>query len=231
MKSPKETTTTAVRVRWYDDACGAAHGLELLGERWALLIVRELMFGPRRFGALRAGLPGISAKVLGERLQGLQRAGIVVPRTLPPPASTPVYELTSWGYEAEPIFVTLGRWATRSPTHDPSLPLSAASLMLSFRTMFDARRAEGMQAVIGFRFEDDGFRVTIGAQGLQAARGETDGADALITAAPATVAAVVYGGLPFEQARASGALAVDGDGPLAAQFTGLFLLPGKALAS
>ena len=119
--------------RWYDDACGTALGLELVGERWSLLIVRELMFGGRRFSELRAGLPGISANILTMRLEGLERVGIVQRRMLPPPASTQVYELTPWGYEAEVVLQDLGRWATRSPLHDPTLPLSAASIMMSFR--------------------------------------------------------------------------------------------------
>lgn len=228
MKSQKATDLAAAKPRWYDDACGAAHGLELLGERWALLILRELMFGPRRFGAIRGGLPGISAKVLTERLNGLQQAGIVMQHTLPPPASTPVYELTPWGYEAEPIFITLGRWAARSPTHDPSLPLSAASLMLSFRTMFDLRRANGLKATVGFRFEADGFRVTVDAHGLRAVRGDPVGADAVIAATPPTVAAVVYGSLPLRQAQASGTLTLEGDRVLIEWFAALFPLPRKA---
>src|SRR4051794_30434694 len=108
--------------RRYEDACGAAHALDLVGERWALLVMRELMLGPKRFGDIKGGLPGISANVLTQRLEGLEAAGVLVRRKLPPPASTRVYELTPWGYEAEPIFQTLGRWAARSPTHDPSLP-------------------------------------------------------------------------------------------------------------
>src|SRR5918997_4932868 len=119
----------------YDDACGTAHALDLIGERWALLVMRELMLGPKRFSDIRADLPGISANVLTQRLEGLEAAGVLVKKRLPPPASAQVYELTPWGYEAEPIFQALGRWAARSPTHDPSLPLSSVSLLLSFRTM------------------------------------------------------------------------------------------------
>src|SRR5215212_4396805 len=93
--------------RSYDDACGAAHALELLGERWALLVMRELMLGPKRFGQLKADLPGISANVLTQRLESLEAAGVLTRRKLPPPASTQVYELTRWGYESEPIFQAL----------------------------------------------------------------------------------------------------------------------------
>src|SRR5690349_20210304 len=99
------------------------------------------MFGPRRFNELRESLPGISANVLGQRLEGLEAEGILVRRQLPSPANAQVYELTPWGYESEPIFQTMGRWAARSPTHDPRLPLSSVSLLLSFRTMIDAKRA------------------------------------------------------------------------------------------
>ncbi|MGU3544106.1 winged helix-turn-helix transcriptional regulator [Methylobacterium sp. A52T] len=218
----------AARPRWYDDACGAAHGLELLGERWALLIVRELMFGPRRFGAIRGALGGISAKVLTERLQGLKQAGIVIQRTLPPPASTPVYELTPWGYEAEPIFSVLGRWAARSPSHDPALPLSAASLMLSFRTMFDPAQASGFEATIGFRFDEDAFRVTVSEGELHAARADPIGADAVVGAAPPAIAAIVYGGLPLADAETSGQVLLEGDRDVVQRFAGLFPLPRKA---
>src|SRR5215212_3735602 len=158
MKSQKETKKglTASR-RSYEDACGAAHALDLVGERWALLVMRELMLGPKRFTDLRADLPGISANVLTQRLEGLEAAGVLVRRKLPPPASVQVYELTPWGYESEPVLQALGRWAVRSPRHDPSLPLSAVSLMLSFRTMLDPARAQGLEARIGFHIGAESF--------------------------------------------------------------------------
>src|SRR5215208_5385443 len=125
MKSQKITLREPHPRRSYEDACGAAHALDLVGERWALLVIRELLLGPKRFSDLRADLPGISANTLTHRLEGLEEIGLVVRRRLPPPANAQVYELTPWGYEAEPIIQTLGRWATRSPGHDPGLPLSA----------------------------------------------------------------------------------------------------------
>src|SRR3546814_11454048 len=103
------------------------------------------MFGGRRFTDLRAGLPGISAKVLTERLEGLERAGVVQRRQLPPPAATQIYELTEWGYQAEDAIKALGRWAAASPDHDTTLPLSAASLKMSFSTMFDPERAADLE--------------------------------------------------------------------------------------
>src|SRR3954452_18824030 len=182
MKSQKDTKKglTAAR-RSYEDACAAAHALDLVGERWALLVMRELMLGPKRFSDLRADLPGISAAVLTQRLEGLEAAGVLVRRKLPRPASVHVYELTPWGYESEPIFQALGRWAARSPKHDPSLPLSAVSLFLSFRTMFDPGRARGLNARIGFRFGAETFVVGIARGRFKVARGALDPAQVTFT--------------------------------------------------
>src|SRR5687768_5337480 len=172
MKSEKITKKfEAASRRRYEDACGAAHALDLVGERWALLVMRELMLGPKRFSDLRADLPGISANVLTQRLEGLEAAGVLIRRKLPPPASVQVYELTPWGYESEPIFQALGRWAARSPEHDPSLPLSAVSLLLSFRTMFDPERARGLDARIGLRLGEESFLVRIAEGKIRAVRG------------------------------------------------------------
>ena len=225
MKSEKITS------RWYDDACGTAHALELVGERWALLVIRELMFGGRRFADLRRGLPGISANVLTQRLQALEAAGVVARRILPPPASVQVYELSPWGYEAETFVQSLGRWAARSPGHDPTLPLSAASLMMSFRTMFVAERAENVSVTLAFRLGNVPFVTSVKAGVLTIGRGEPDAADAVVTASPEAVAGIVYGGLPTGDAIASGALGVKGDVAAFARFTTLFVLPPKAVSN
>lgn len=207
--------------RWYDDACGTAHALELVGERWSLLIVRELMFGPRRFGELRAALPGISANTLTQRLDGLAAAGIAQRQKLPPPASVQVYGLTPWGYEAEEAIQALGRWAARSPGHDPTLPISPASLMLSFRTMF--RGSGGWQATIGFRFDAETFVVRVG-DTLDVTREEPAAADVTLRADPPTIAALVYGKVPLDQLP----IAVTGTAATARRFVDLFELPPKA---
>lgn len=214
--------------RWYDDACATAHALELLGERWTLLILRELMFGPRRFSELRAGLPGISANVLTQRLDGLEAAAIATHRLLPPPASAQVYELTPWGYESEPFIQAMSRWAARSPDHDPTLPLSAASMMLSFRTMIAAGRTAGLDATVGLRFGRDGFVARVADGGIAITRGEPDGVDTTFATDPATMASVVYGGRPLADAEAAGVLTLTGDRALAERFVTLFLLPAKA---
>jgi DNA-binding HxlR family transcriptional regulator len=213
--------------RRYEDACGAAHALDLVGERWALLVIRELMLGPKRFNDIRAGLPGISANVLTQRLEGLEAAGVLVRKRLPPPASAQVYELTPWGYEAEPIFQTLGRWAARSPTHDPSLPLSAVSLLLSFRTMLDADRVRGLDARIGLRVGGENFLIRIAEGNIRAVRGSAAGTDLILSGAAPTIAAAVYGGQKLEDLEAAGVLQIEGDRALAERFVTLFPLPAK----
>lgn len=223
----KITDGTPTRRR-YDDACAAAHALDLVGERWALLVMRELMLGPKRFGDIRAGLPGISANILTQRLEGLEGAGILRRRKLPLPASTQVYELTEWGYESEAIFQALGRWAARSPTHDPTLPFGAVSLMLSLRTMLDPARAVGLAARIDIVTGRDTFRLTLAEGTLEAERGRHAQADVTFTGEAAIIAAAIYGGQPLEALEAAGLLKVEGDRALAARFLTLFPLPPKA---
>lgn len=209
--------------RSYGDACGTAHGLELIGERWALLVLRELMLGPRRFSELRADLPGISANVLTQRLTELEERGLVIRRRLPRPANVQVYEATEWGLEAEPIVQTLGRWAARSPRHDPTLPISGVSILLSMRTMFDRQKIEGMTATIQFRFGSDSYVARIGNGEIDIAPGETEEADLTVEAdPPANLAAVMYGKASYDLITWSG------DRKLLDRFVDLFHLPPKA---
>lgn len=216
--------------RRYEDACGTAHALDLVGERWALLVMRELMLGAKRFGDLRADLPGISANVLTQRLEGLEAAGILVRRQLPPPASVQVYELTEWGYQSRPIMGALGRWAARSPAHDPGRHFSAVSLMLSFQAMGQPALLAGIDARIGFDLGRESFVATIRDGAVSPMRGDPDDVDLLFRGAPRAVAAAVYGGVPIAALEAEGALAIAGDRALAARFVTCFPLPPKAPA-
>ncbi|MBA3669402.1 MAG: helix-turn-helix transcriptional regulator [Sphingomonas sp.] len=220
LKNVTELAKSETR-RGYDDACGTAHGLELIGERWALLVLRELMLGPRRFSDLRADLPGISANVLTQRLGELEAKGLVRRTRLPPPANIQVYEATDWGLEAEPLIQTLGRWAARSPRHDPALPLSGVSLMLSFKTMIDAQRARKIDARIGFRFGRDTYVARLKKGAIKIARAPIKDCDLLFEGAPTALAAVVYGGQPLDL------IDVVGDHVLAERFVTLFPLPSK----
>ncbi len=214
--------------RLYDDACGIAHALDLVGERWALLVMRELLFGPKRFSDLRDSLPGISANVLTQRLEGLEASGLLVKRKLPPPAASQVYELTEWGYESEPVIRTLGKWAARSPMHDPTLPVSSVSIMLSMRTMFDGARTKGFAGSIGFQLEDESFVGRIADGRLELERGPHDGADAVFTGTARLLAAALYSGMPLTAMIDKNMLKVDGDLALAKKFVTFFPLPAKA---
>lgn len=229
MKLEKVTNPSdAIPKRWYDDACGMAFAMELIGERWALLILRELMYGPRRFSEIRKGVPGISANVLTQRLEGLEAAGVLVRRKLPPPASVQVYELTEWGKGSEAAMSALGRWAVRSPLHDPRLPLSGASLMMSFRTMLAPERAEGIDATIGFRIGPDLFDTRLHDGELDVARAEPGDVDLLFSADEArNIAAAVYAHIPLAELETAGALVIAGDRTLAERFVTLFPLPSK----
>ena len=201
--------------------------MELIGERWSLLIIRELMFGSRRFSDLRASLPGVSAKVLTERLAGLSDAGVLKRRKLPPPVSAQVYELSEWGYAAEPLIQELGRWAAMSAQHDPTLPLSPVSLMLSMRTMFNREKAHGIETVIGFDIAEEQFSATLHDGTLQISRGEVREADAVFRAPAAPVmAALLYAGVPVSQLERQG-LIIEGNRERALAYADIFELPDK----
>lgn len=202
--------------------------MELVGERWSLLVVRELMLGPRRFSDLRTSLPGISAKVLTERLGTLEEAGVLEKRLLPPPGKARVYELTEWGYAAEPLMQELGRWAAMSSQHDPMLPLSPVSLMLSLRTMFDPVRAEGIEAALGFEIAGEQFLAHLKDGVLPIERADPALAEAIFRAPAAPVmAALLYAGVPVAELESEAGLVIEGDRKLALRFAALFELPDK----
>jgi DNA-binding HxlR family transcriptional regulator len=207
--------------RRYDDACGLAHALELLGERWAMLVLRELAYGPRRFSELKADLQGISANVLTQRLTELEARGLVRKIKLPPPASVQVYQATGWGLEAIPVIASLGRWAARSPCHDPTLPMSHVSLIMSLQTLLSPALADGFRARIGFRLGEASYVTMLHDGRLAVERGEVADCDVTFTGRSSDVAAVIHGGAPFEMIR------IEGDMELAKHFTTLFPLPPK----
>lgn len=216
--------------RTYEDACAMAHGMDLIGERWALLIVRELILGPKRFTDLRAGLAGISPNVLTQRLEELEEHGIVTRRKLPPPAAAWVYELTQWGLQLETVIQALGRWAARSP-FKPTKGLGTDSLILSFRTMFDPKEAEGFSATVELRIGESQFHAKVARGQMRLVRGPADEPDCIIEADPESLAEVVYAGRKFADAVRSGDLKVEGDKSVAKRFLTLFPLPQPVAAS
>jgi len=207
--------------RRYDDACGLAHAMELLGERWAMLVLRELAYGPRRFSGLKADLPGISANVLAQRLGELEERRLVRKVKLPPPASVQVYEATEWGLEATPLIASLGKWAARSPLHDPTLPMSHVSVMMSLQTLLSPERAKGLEAAFGFRMGEVGYVATLADGRLAVERREAKDCDVTFVGSPSDIVAVIHGGAPFDL------ITVEGDMALARRFVTLFPLPPK----
>jgi DNA-binding HxlR family transcriptional regulator len=203
------------RTRAIEDGCGIAHASELLGQRWALLVVRELLLGPKRFTDLRTGLPDISPNVLGQRLRELEASGIVARRKLAPPAAAQVYELTEWGRELEPAVLSLGRWAS----HSPSFPLGAGmgpdSLVLALKTAFDPAKAEGLDATFELRLDEIPFVISVKEGRFEAARGEVDAADATIRSDTGAIAGIAFAGNRLAKELKSGTVAIDGDRPAA----------------
>ena len=217
-----------VSMRTYSEACAAAHALDLIGERWALLVVRELLLGPKRFTDLRAGLPHASPNVLAQRLRELERAGIVRRSKLPPPAASRVYELTEWGKELEEVILSLGRWGARSACRPREARLGVDSFILSLRTMFDAEAAEGLKALYELRFGEDRFYAEVSDGRFEVERGGAGQPDAIIEGDPATLAALVYEGRSLEEALRSGEIKIEGEREAVERFLGLFPLPAPA---
>ncbi|MEA2332632.1 MAG: hypothetical protein QOH58_2770 [Thermoleophilaceae bacterium] len=214
--------------RTYGEACAAAHALDLVGERWALLVVRELLLGPKRFTDLRAGIVHASPNVLAQRLRELEQAGIVRRRKLPPPAGSRVYELTEWGLELEPVISALGRWGARSPCRPPEAAMSVDSHILAMRTMFDPAAAGDMSACFELRLGDDTFHAEVRDGRLEIARGSAEAPDATIVTEPATLVTLLFYGRPLAQALSCGDVAIEGDEKAVARLLGLFPLPQAA---
>jgi DNA-binding HxlR family transcriptional regulator len=217
--------------RTYGEACAAAHALDLIGERWALLVVRELLLGPKRFTDLRAGIVHASPNVLAQRLRELEEAGVVRRRTLPPPAASKVYELTEWGRELEPVITGLGRWGARSPWHKRDIGMSVDSHILAMRTMFDASLAAGLNARIALRIGDEEFRAEVADGRLHADRGADPRPDATIAVAdPGVLLGLIFEGESLADTEKAGAVTVEGDRAAAERFLGLFTLPEPVAA-
>ncbi len=197
------------RRRTHDDGCGIAHASDLLGQRWALLVIRELLLGPKRFTDLRAGIPDISPNVLGQRLRELEEAGIIRRRRLAPPAAARVYELTEWGRDLEPAVLALGRWASRSPGFPLGAPMGPDSLVLALKATFQAEKADGLDATYELWLGEVPYSIRVNG-GFDARHGEAGDPDAALRSNPDTLAGIVFGGRPLGKAIASGEVEVDG---------------------
>ena len=214
--------------RRYRDACGAAQGLDLVGERWALLVARELLLGPKRFTDLREGLPGISTNILADRLETLETAGVVRRRTLPPPSASKVYELTEWGSELGAVVEAIGRWGVRSPWRSEEDEIGVDGLMVSFRTMFDPEAAGDLEANYELVLGDQAFGLEVEGGGIRVYRGAPSDPDARIETDVNTLAALVYEGGDLNEALRAGDAKIGGDRSAIERLLGLFPLPEPA---
>jgi DNA-binding HxlR family transcriptional regulator len=200
--------------RSYEDSCGIARALDTVGERWALMVVRELLLGPKRFTDLRAGLPRIGPDMLAARLRELEDAGLVVQRRLAPPAARTVYELTARGRELEPVLHALGRWGSRQTLAPDPPPLSPDATVVAMQTMFEPDPS-ARSGAIALRLDGHEFSLRADSDRLVAMAGSGARPVATVETDPGTLSAVLWHGLDVDQAIAEGRLAIDGDQPVA----------------
>ena len=185
-------------MRTYADRCGIARALDAVGDRWALLVVRELLLGPKRFTDLRAGLARVSPDVLAQRLRELEAAGVLRRDTLPPPAASQVYELTERGRGLKPVILELGRWGSGQPPNDG--PLGPDAAVIALMTMFGG----DLEGTFELRLDGHAFALTAARGRLDAARGRSEAPDAVIETSPGTLASVLWHGADAEQLAATG---------------------------
>ena len=215
-------------MRTYGDACGIPRALDRIGERWALMIVRELLLGPKRFTDLKTGLPNASPNVLSQRLRHLEQEGIVRRRKLPPPAGSRVYELTEWGLELEPVLTALGRWGARAPDPPPEHGMSLDAHILSLTTLFDPDLARGFSASLDLRLGEHSFRARVGDGRLDIVPGETQAPDVIVKTDAGTLLSLAHRRRELDDALRAGEIEIEGDTEVVARFLGFFPLPEPA---
>jgi DNA-binding HxlR family transcriptional regulator len=200
-------------VRSYGEACTVAHALDLIGDRWALLVVRDLLLGPKRFTDLERGMPRVNARILTQRLRELEAAGVVRRRRLSPPAGTTVYELTEWGSDLEAVIMQLGKWGRQSPLLDTGTDTDVGvdSVVLALRFRFDPHAARDLSASYALRFEHDHLAAYVTDGNLRIVREDPPDPDAVLDTDPRTLAALVTKRLTVPEALARGQLIVTGD--------------------
>jgi DNA-binding HxlR family transcriptional regulator len=216
--------------RTYGERCGAAHALDLVGERWGLLVIRELLLGPKRFTDLRRGIPGASPNVLSQRLRELEGIGIVERRKLPPPAASQVYELTEWGYELEPAMLALGAFGARSPHRDMEGHMSVDSFVLAMKALFDPAEAGDFEIVAALTIDDDEFTVRIGDGALAVTRGLPADPDAALATTADSLTGLLWEGRSLADAERAGEATAGGDRKALRRYLGLFPRPDLAPA-
>jgi DNA-binding HxlR family transcriptional regulator len=222
----------AMSSRTYAQNCGLARAMDVLGERWTVLVVRELTLGPRRYGDLVDALPGIGTNMLAARLKSLEAAGVVRRATLPPPASVNVYELTDRGEELRPILRQLGLWGYDLAPYDPQRATRASWALLSMVTRADPQAVTELDALVELRVDAEVLWVSSAAAGPDVRLGHAPTPpDLTITCDGATFGAIAVGQLSPIAALREGRLAIEGDRRLLTRFFGVYRLPPVAPAA
>jgi DNA-binding HxlR family transcriptional regulator len=215
----------ATTKRTYGDRCGVARALDIVGERWALLVVRELLLGPKRFTDLRAGLPHVGPDILAQRLRELEQSGIVRRGELPPPAASRIYELTERGRALEPVVLALGRFGSVAPFPPGEAQIGVDAVVIALKSLFAPRGADGRAASYELRLGEQRFRLDIADGRIEVERGAAPAPDATIETDPGTLAAVLWHGRDLDEARRAGDVAIEGDHRAVTRFLALFPLP------
>jgi len=201
----------AMTKRTYGDRCGVARALDMVGERWALLVIRELLLGPKRFTDLRAGLPHVGPDILAQRLRELEQTGLVRRGTLPPPAGSRIYELTERGLELEPVVVALGRFGSVAPFPPGDAQIGVDAVVIALKSLFAPSAADGLSASYELRLGEQHFRLDIADGEIEVARGSAPAPDATIETDAGTLATVLWHGRDLDEARRCGDVAITGD--------------------
>jgi DNA-binding HxlR family transcriptional regulator len=214
--------------RAYGDPCGIARALDVMGERWALLLVRELVLGPKRFTELRAGLRGVSTDVLAQRLRQLEQAGVLRQTTLPPPTAARVYELTDRGHQLEPVLVALGRWGSREPLPATTDEMTVDAFAMALATVFDPARARGLDTTLALVVDGDHLVVRVEDGELDLRRGAAEQPQARIQGSVTALREVLWRGRSLQDAEAEGSVTVGGLRSVVKRFVKLFPPPVPA---
>lgn len=211
-----------MKKRAYGQFCGLVKALEMVGERWAMLIVRDLLVGPRRFTDLRQGLPRIPTNILTDRLKEMEEAGVVQRRALPRPGGGVVYELTEYGRELEDAVMLLGRWGARSLGEPgPDEIVTADSMIMALRSTFRPDAARGVRASYELRMGPVVIHARVAGGELEVGDGALPGADLVIESGPA-LKALMSGEMTADEAVAQGAVRLTGDESLLPRFAEMF---------
>jgi DNA-binding HxlR family transcriptional regulator len=217
--------------RSYNQYCGLAYALDIVGERWTILIIRELIAGPRRFTDLVEGLPGISTNLLAERLKSLEQQGMLRRRVLPPPAASTVYELTSLAQALETSLLELGKWGSQfvPPSAEGATVLNVGSYALTLKTFFRPQQAQAVNETYELHIDNEVLRVRIKAGEIDVRQGENQNADVIFYTDMPTYLGLLQRKIQPDEAISGGLIRIEGDPAALTRFLELCGLPDPAM--